>query len=82
VIGNLIAGMYLTLARPFKIEDNITVLGPTGQTGRVADIGLLYSGLRMDTGDSVLVPNTLLITTSIVLRVGEEPKVPAPFYIR
>jgi small-conductance mechanosensitive channel len=73
----------LTLFRPFKIEDNITVTGPTGQTGRVSDIGLLYSGLHLDTGDSVLVPNTILITTSIVLRRSEKPKeVPAPFYIR
>jgi small-conductance mechanosensitive channel len=83
VIGNLIAGMYLTLARPFKIEDNITVLGPTGQTGRVSDIGLLYSGLHMNTGDTVLVPNTLLITNSIILKGEENDKsdIPAPLYI-
>jgi small conductance mechanosensitive channel len=78
VIGNLIAGMYLTITRPFQIEDRITVLG---NSGRVSDVGLLYSGLHMDTGDSVLVPNTLLITTSIVLKGPETPRVPAPFYI-
>jgi small conductance mechanosensitive channel len=70
VIGNMIAGMYLTITRPFKIEDRITVLG---NTGKVSDIGLLYSQLLMDTGDTVLVPNSLLITTSIILR--EEKKV-------
>jgi small conductance mechanosensitive channel len=72
VIGNLIAGMYLTISRPFQIEDNITVLGAVSQTGKVADIGLLYSRLHLDKGDIVLVPNTLLITTSIILREGRD----------
>lgn len=78
VIGNMIAGMYLTLTRPFKIEDRITVLG---NSGKVADIGLLYSGLILDTGDTVLVPNSLLITTSIILREGKKSNLPAPLYI-
>jgi small conductance mechanosensitive channel len=78
VIGNMIAGMYLTITRPFKIEDRITVLG---NSGKVADIGLLYSGLISDTGDTVLVPNTLLITTSIILREGNKSNLPAPLYI-
>ena len=78
VIGNLIAGMYLTITRPFKIDDRITVLG---NSGKVIDIGLLYSGLLMDTGDSVLVPNNLLITTSIILRGRKKSDGPAPLYI-
>ena len=78
VIGNMIAGMYLTITRPFKIEDRITVLG---NSGKVADIGLLYSGLKLDTGDTVLVPNTLLITTSIILREEKKSNLPAPLYI-
>ena len=78
VIGNMIAGMYLTITRPFKIEDRITVLG---NSGKVADIGLLYSGLILDAGDTVLVPNSLLITTSIILREGKKSDLPAPLYI-
>lgn len=78
VIGNMIAGMYLTITRPFKIEDRITVLG---NSGKVADIGLLYSGLKLDTGDTALVPNTLLITTSIILREEKKSNLPAPLYI-
>jgi len=78
VIGNLIAGMYLTITRPFKIDDRITVLG---NSGKVIDIGLLYSGLRMDSGDTVLVPNTLLITSSIILGGRKKSDVPAPLYI-
>ncbi|MFZ0510518.1 MAG: mechanosensitive ion channel domain-containing protein [Candidatus Nitrosopolaris sp.] len=78
VIGNMIAGLYLILNRPFKIDHRITVLG---NSGKVSDIGLLYSRLLMDTGDNVLVPNSLLITTSIILREGKEFNVPAPLYI-
>ena len=78
VIGNLIAGMYLTITRPFKIDDRITVLG---NSGKVIDIGLLYSGLLMDSGDTVLVPNTLLITSSIILGGRKKSDVPAPLYI-
>lgn len=78
VIGNMIAGMYLTIARPFKIEDRVTILG---NTGMVTDIGLLYSGLVLETGDTVLVPNSLLMTTSIILREGKEPSLPSPLYI-
>ncbi|MFZ0893961.1 MAG: mechanosensitive ion channel domain-containing protein [Candidatus Nitrosopolaris sp.] len=78
VIGNMIAGMQLTITRPFKIEDRITVLG---NSGKVSDIGLLYSGLVLDTGDTVLVPNSLLITTSIILRGRKKSNLPAPLYI-
>ena len=78
VIGNMIAGMYLTIARPFKIEDRVTVLG---NTGRVIDIGLLYSRLVVDMGDTVLVPSSLLMTTSIILREEKTPALPPPLYI-
>jgi small conductance mechanosensitive channel len=78
VIGNMIAGLHLILNRPFKIEDRITVLG---NSGKVYDIGLLYSRLRLDAGDNVLVPNSLLITTSIILREEKKSNMPAPLYI-
>src|SRR5215467_13877691 len=40
VIGNMIAGLYLSLTRPFKIGDRITI---SGQTGTIFEIGLLYT---------------------------------------
>lgn len=78
VIGNMIAGLYLIINRPFKIDERITVLG---NNGRVSDIGLLYSRLLVDSGDNVLVPNSLLITTSIILLEEKKFNVPAPLYI-
>jgi small-conductance mechanosensitive channel len=63
LIGNAIAGMVLAITRPFRIGDNITVFG---NTGRVYDIGLLYTTLTATEGRIVLVPNTSLLTTAIV----------------
>jgi small conductance mechanosensitive channel len=77
LIGNIIGGMYLTIIRPFKIGDRITIFG---NTGRVFDIGLLYCILLMENGDTVRAPSSLLLTTSIILREGKESDV-SPSYI-
>jgi small conductance mechanosensitive channel len=65
LIGNMIAGMYIAITRPFKIGDKITIFG---NTGTVTDIGLLYCVLLMKDGDIVRAPSSLLLTTSIILR--------------
>ncbi|MBV9175795.1 MAG: mechanosensitive ion channel [Nitrososphaeraceae archaeon] len=78
LIGNMIAGMYLTTTRPFKIGDMITVFG---NTGRVVDIGLLYCVIIMENGDTVRAPSSALITTSIILREGKESDVYSYSYI-
>ena len=77
LIGNMIAGIYLTITRPFKIGDKITVFG---NTGIVYDIGLLYCELQMENGDIVRAPSSSLITTSIILKEGKESNV-ATWYI-
>jgi small conductance mechanosensitive channel len=65
LLGNAIAGMVLAITRPFRIGDSITVFG---NTGRVYDIGLLYTTMTApeEEGKIVLVPNTSLLTTAIV----------------
>jgi len=64
LIGNAIAGIYLAITRPFKIVDRITA---HGNTGTVSEIGLLYTTLSLDNGDTALCSNTSLVTTTIVL---------------
>src|SRR5215217_8378777 len=64
LIGNMIAGIYLALTRPFKIGDMITVFG---NSGRVYDIGLLNCDLLMKNGDIVRAPSSSLLTTPVVL---------------
>ena len=65
VLGNLIAGLYLAITRPFRIGEKVTVFG---YTGIIYDIGLLYSRLRTDDGEIILAPNTSMITTTIIIR--------------
>jgi len=78
LIGNMIAGMYLAITRPFKIGDKITIFG---NTGIVTDLGLLYCVLLMEDGDSVRAPSSLLLTTSIILREGKKANIYDDWYI-
>ena len=67
-LGNLIAGMVLISARPFRVGDRIRLQagGLAGQTeGVVRSLGLLYTTFGQD-GDSVMVPNNVVLTSAIV----------------
>jgi small-conductance mechanosensitive channel len=68
-LGNLIAGMVLISARPFKVGDRVRLQagGIAGQIeGVVASLGLLYTTLGQSNGDSVMVPNNVVLTAAIV----------------
>jgi small conductance mechanosensitive channel len=65
LLGNMIAGMYLALTRPFKIGDVITVFG---NSGKVRDIGLLNCELLMANGDILRAPSSSLLTTPIIIK--------------
>lgn len=69
LIGNIIAGIYLAITRPFRIGDRIKVFNGDG---RVSDIGLLYTRLLLDNGDEMLASNSSMVTTNIILRKNEE----------
>jgi len=69
LIGNIIAGIYLAITRPFIIGDRIKVFNGDG---RVSDIGLLYTRLLLDNGDEMLASNSSMVTTNIILRKNEE----------
>lgn len=69
LLGNMIAGMYIAITRPFKIGDMITVFG---NTGNVHDIGLLNCDLLMKDGNIVRIPSTSLLTTPITLILQTE----------
>ena len=67
-LGNLIAGMVLISARPFRVGDRIRLQagGLAGQIeGVVSSLGLLYTTFGRD-GDSVMVPNNVVLTSAIV----------------
>jgi small-conductance mechanosensitive channel len=67
-LGNLIAGMVLISARPFKVGDRVRLQagGIAGQIeGVVASLGLLYTTFTQDR-DEVMVPNNDVLTAAIV----------------
>lgn len=64
LLGNMIAGMYLAMTRPFKIGDSITVFG---NSGMVRDFGLLNCELLMPNGDIMRAPSSSLLTTPVII---------------
>ena len=64
IVGNIIAGLYLALTRPFKLGDEITAFS---NTGIIFDIGLISTKLYTPDNKIVLVPNSSLVTTTLVL---------------
>ena len=69
ILGNIIAGLYLAITRPFKIGDKVTVFS---NTGIVFDIGLLYSKLKSEEGDIIIAPNLSMISTTVVIRTSRD----------
>jgi small-conductance mechanosensitive channel len=69
LIGNAIAGIYLAIARPFRIGDKIKVFG---EEGTVIDIGILYTRLLLDSdGDHMLASNSSMVSSNIILKKGK-----------
>jgi small-conductance mechanosensitive channel len=67
-LGNLIAGMVLISARPFRVGDRVRLQagGLTGQVeGVVASLGLLYTTFAQGQ-DSIMVPNNVVLTAAVV----------------
>ncbi|NHV06862.1 MAG: mechanosensitive ion channel [Thaumarchaeota archaeon] len=63
ILSNAMAGLLIALTRPFKVGDEITVLG---QSGIVKDIKLMHTVLETQNGEKeVLIPNNTLINAII-----------------
>jgi len=86
-LGNLVAGLSITIYRPFRLGDTIQVAAPTGtEIGVVEMISLGYTTLRAADGRLVVVPNALAASQvsinlgstftpsliSIAIRVGRD----------
>jgi small-conductance mechanosensitive channel len=86
-LGNLVAGLSITIYRPFRLGDTIQVAAPTGtEIGVVEIISLGYTTLRTADGRLVVVPNALAASQvsinlgstftpsliSIAIRVGRD----------
>ena len=74
-LGNLVAGISITIYRPFRLGDTIQVASPTGtEIGVVENISLGYTTLRTADGRFVVVPNALAASqVSINLSASYSP---------
>ncbi|MEM3912636.1 MAG: mechanosensitive ion channel family protein [Desulfurococcaceae archaeon] len=66
VLGQAIAGLFILLARPFKIGDLVDIAGESEV--RVKDISTLFTIVQRKDGLEVLVPSTMIIGQKIVIR--------------
>lgn len=68
-LGNLIAGLVLISARPFRVGERVRLQagGVAGQLeGVVSSLGLLYTTLVKGGEDRVLVPNNVVLSAAVM----------------
>jgi len=59
-LGNLVAGVSITIYRPFRLGDTLQVAAPTGtEIGVVELISLGYTTLRAADGHLIVLPNSI-----------------------
>ncbi len=65
VSGQIIAGFFLLLVRPFKVGDPVKVVD---EEGVVSEIGILFTTIEKADGVRTLIPNGMLVNAKIHLR--------------
>jgi len=65
VLGQAVAGLFILLARPFKINDVVVV---AGEEGVVEDISSLFTIVRKPDNVEVLIPNNAVIGGKIYIK--------------
>ena len=70
-LGNLGSGVLLAFTQPVRLGDRITV---DDHTGVVDEISLSYTALATDEGRRVFVPNTRMVSTTLVNRSVDDPR--------
>ena len=69
-LGNLVAGVAITLYRPFRLGDTLQVTSPTGtEIGSVELISLGYTTLRTFDGRLVVLPNSIA-ASQVTINLG------------
>lgn len=65
VSGQIIAGFFLLLVRPFRVGDPVKVVD---EEGIVSEIGILFTTIEKADGIRTLIPNGMLVNAKIYLR--------------
>ncbi len=66
IIKDLVAGFYILVERPFHIGDQISTVNVVPYVGRVEDIQLRATKLRLVSGEEVTIPNSLIFGSIVV----------------
>jgi small conductance mechanosensitive channel len=70
-LGNLIAGVAITIYRPFRLGDTLQVAAPSGsEVGTVEVITLGYTMLRTGEGRLVVLPNSVA-ASQVTVNLGD-----------
>src|SRR6516164_2415605 len=81
-LGNLVAGVAITLYRPFRLGDRLQVAAPTGtEIGNVETLSLGYTTLRTDDGRFVVLPNSIAASQVTINLSASQVHTPAPLAI-
>ncbi len=70
-LGNLGSGVLLAFTQPVRLGDRITV---DDYTGIVDEISLSYTALTTDEGRRIFVPNSRMVSTTLVNRSVDDPR--------
>lgn len=67
ILKDLVAGFYILLERPFYIGDQISITAaPVTYAGKVEDVQLRATKLRLITGEEVTIPNATIFGGNVV----------------
>ena len=70
-LGNLVAGIAITIYKPFRLGDTLQVAAPTGtEVGVVDAISLGYTTLLSSDGHRVVLPNSIIAASQVSLNLS------------
>src|SRR5213592_97306 len=61
-LGNFVAGLLIAFTQPLRLGDTVTIVDAPGV---VEEIGLIYTFVRLDNGDRLVIPNEKLASDTI-----------------
>jgi small conductance mechanosensitive channel len=61
-LGNFVAGLLIAFTQPVRLGDNVVI---EGTPGVVEEIGLIYTFVRTESGDRLVIPNEKLASDTI-----------------
>ena len=61
-LGNFVAGLLIAFTQPLRLGDSVTV---DNTEGVVEEVGLIYTFVRIENGDRLVIPNETLVSDTI-----------------